>query len=118
MESLDDMILLAEVAATAALVDAEHLARGVKLAQSERRRLSRALAGMGFPCAPSQTNFLLFDCGRPATEIAEALRRQGVLIKAWMEPPFTNHARVTLGQPAENDLFLDAMSSAARPSGP
>lgn len=106
--------LVAEAAATAALEDTKHLARGVELAQSERRRLSRALAGMGFACAPSQTNFLFFDCSRPATEIAEALRRQGVLIKAWMEPPFTNHARVTLGQPTENDLFLDAMSSAAR----
>ncbi len=106
--------LVAEAAATAALADAGHLAKGVQLAQSERQRLSRALELMGFSCAPSQTNFLFFDCGRPAAEVAEALRRQGVLIKAWMEPPFTNHARVTLGLPAENALFLQAMSSLVR----
>lgn len=100
---------VAEAAALAALGDDGHLARGLALARSERRRVSAALAALGVACAPSQTNFLFFDCGDTATGTAETLRQHGILVKAWMEPPFGTHARVTMGTAEENDLFLGAL---------
>ena len=100
---------VAEAAALAALGDDGHLSHCLALARAERRRVSAALADIGITCAPSQTNFLFFDCGGPATGTAEMLRQRGILIKAWMEPPFGNHARVTMGTPEENDLFLGAL---------
>ena len=71
--------------------------------------VAAALETLGLAVASSQTNFLFFDCGGPATGTAEMLRQRGILIKAWMEPPFGNHARVTMGTPEENDLFLGAL---------
>lgn len=101
---------LAETAALAALGDEAHLARAVSLAQRERSRVAAGLAALGLSCAPSQTNFLFFDCGRSAAQVAEGLRQQGILIKAWLEPGFDRFARVTMGLPDENDLFLQALS--------
>ncbi|MDO6479228.1 aminotransferase class I/II-fold pyridoxal phosphate-dependent enzyme [Shimia thalassica] len=100
---------LAACAAAEAIGDAAHLDQVVKLATLERKRVSAALADKGFASAPTQTNFVFFDTGAPASILAENLRNKGVLIKAWQEAPFENWARVTMGSPAENDLFLNAL---------
>ncbi|MCA9784868.1 MAG: aminotransferase class I/II-fold pyridoxal phosphate-dependent enzyme, partial [Candidatus Cloacimonetes bacterium] len=72
---------LAVAAARAALRDPGHLARSVALAAGERARLAEGLGRAGHACAPSQTNFVFFDTGQTATDLSEALRHQGVLIK-------------------------------------
>lgn len=100
---------LAVAAAGAALDDPAHLARVTGLASTERRRVADALSAKGYACAPSQTNFVFFDTGGPAADFAEALRRKGVLVKAWQEDPFCNWARVTMGSQTENDAFLAAV---------
>ncbi|MCB1526700.1 MAG: aminotransferase class I/II-fold pyridoxal phosphate-dependent enzyme [Hyphomicrobiaceae bacterium] len=100
---------LAACAAAEALSDQAHLARVVDLAASERKRVVAALSSKRFRCAPSQTNFVFFDTGAPAKELAENLRGKGVLIKAWQEAPFEHWARVTMGTPSENDVFLNAL---------
>ncbi|SNT73919.1 histidinol-phosphate transaminase [Paracoccus seriniphilus] len=100
---------LAASAAAEALKDSAHLARVVAQATQERERIAAALSAKGFACAPSQANFLFFDTGAPAHILAEKLRGKGVLIKAWQEAPYENWARVTMGSPAENDIFLGAL---------
>lgn len=100
---------LAGAAALAALADTGHLARNVALTNDERARVAAALHAQGFETAPSHGNFLFFRTSGPAAGLAEALRRHGVLIKAWQEPPFLDWARVTIANPAENDAFLAAL---------
>lgn len=100
---------MAAVGAAEAIADKAHLGRVVDLAVSERNRVATALTAKGFRCAPSQTNFVFFDTGTTAGDFAEALRHKGVLIKAWQEAPFENWARVTMGTPNENDVFLAAL---------
>lgn len=95
--------------ALAALADAPHLARTVELARSERERLADELVAAGHEVAPSQGNFLFFRTPGPASDFVEALRRRGVLIKGWQEPPFLDWARVTIASAAENDVFLAAV---------
>ncbi|QBY00311.1 aminotransferase class I/II-fold pyridoxal phosphate-dependent enzyme [Rhodophyticola sp. CCM32] len=102
---------LAGSAAIVALADQTHLSKVLNLAKTERARIAAALEAMGFVCAPSQTNFVFFNTGVTATKVAEALRLKGILIKAWLEPPFLNWARVTSGTPQENDIFLAALST-------
>ena len=101
---------LAVSAASEALDDHAHLAKVVKQATTERNRVAAALTAKGFACAPTQANFVFFDTGAPADELAEKLRTKGVLIKAWKEAPYETWARVTMGSPAENDIFLNALS--------
>lgn len=102
----------AGAAALAALQDQDHLARTVALARAGRARLSAAMTAAGYAVAPSQANFLFFRTPGSAADLTEALRRRGVLIKGWQEPPFLNWGRVTIASPAENDAFLDALLKA------
>lgn len=101
----------AGAAALAALQDAPHLARTVAQTVAERGRVAAAQAGLGHEVAPSQGNFLFFRTPGPAADFAEALRRKGVLVKAWQEPPYLDWARVTIATPAENDAFLVALAA-------
>lgn len=104
---------MAAAGAVEALADSAHLARVTRLATTERQRMSAALTAKGYPCAPTQANFVFFDTLEPASDVASALRGQGILIKAWQEAPFTSWARVTAGSPAENDAFLAALPDKA-----
>ena len=100
---------LAASATAEAIIDTDHLAAVVDQATRERKRISAALQSKGFTCAPTQANFVFFDTGAPANELVEKLRTKGVLIKGWQENPYENWARVTLGTPGENDIFLNAL---------
>lgn len=101
---------LAGAAALEALRDADHLDRNVGLTIAERERVAQALRGAGYEIAPSEGNFLFFRTPGKAADFAEALRRQGVLIKAWLEEPFLDWARVTIAVADENDAFLTAVT--------
>ena len=100
---------LAACAAAEAIGDTAHLDRVVDLATRERIRIAAALTSKGFKCAPSQANFVFFDTGAPAKALVEKLRSKGVLIKGWQEAPYENWARVTMGSPVENNIFLNAL---------
>jgi histidinol-phosphate aminotransferase len=78
---------------------------------AERRRLAAALARLPLTLWPSQANFLLF---RPETrkgpEVWQALVERSVLVRdtsSW--PGLEGCLRVTVGTPAEDDRFLDAL---------
>ncbi len=100
---------MAAAGAIEALADTAHLDLVLKNAIAERARVTANLSDKGYPCAPTQTNFVFFDTHQPAQAFAEALRHKGILIKGWQEAPFRNWARVTMGTSAENDAFLDAV---------
>lgn len=109
---------LAGAAALAALADPAHLARNVSLTVAERARVAAALTRMGIDVAPSEANFLFFRTPGPARDFAEALRKRGVLIKAWQEAPFLDWARVTIAAPEENDIFLSAVAEITQQTTP
>lgn len=97
---------LAAIAAGKAFADTRHLRRSVSQITEERARVAEALSTKGFEVAPSSANFLFFNCHESGQAFAEKLRDKGVLIKGWLEEPFLNYARVTIGTPAENNAFL------------
>jgi histidinol-phosphate aminotransferase len=45
--------------------------------------------------------------------MAEALLRRGVIVKPWKQPGFETYIRVSIGSPAENDHFIEALKKAA-----
>ena len=98
--------------AEAAYGDQSHVAATRDFVSRERQRVANALRDMGLPPAPSDGNFLFFDCGRPARTLAQRLRQKGVLIKAWTEAGYENHARVTIGNIEDNNSFLSALREA------
>jgi histidinol-phosphate aminotransferase len=98
---------VAQSAALAALDHDDRLEARVKANASGRDEIEAALAHRGLEFAPSQTNFILFlPPGDPVT-LTEALLQDGVIVR-----PMGPWIRVSVGTPAENDRFIDALDGA------
>jgi histidinol-phosphate aminotransferase len=104
---------LTQASATFALAHAEVLDEQAACIRADREALYESLrARPGITVWPSRANFLLFRPERvPAREVFEGLRARGVLIKN-LDPAgglLKRCLRVTVGTPAENALFLEAL---------
>jgi histidinol-phosphate aminotransferase len=105
---------LAQVAALAALEDADHLARTRAAVLAERPRLRGALAERGAPSPPSQANFLLVKVGDRATTLRVALTRSGIIVRDGAAVGFPGHLRISIGTREQNDRLLAAWDRAGR----
>jgi histidinol-phosphate aminotransferase len=95
-----------------------HLERAAAMVRSERERVAAALQGLdGITVRPSRANFLLFgiaDASSHHTDLAD----RGVRIRDVSElPGLSSHLRVTIGTPAENDLFLATLGDLLKGAG-
>ncbi|HVR51405.1 MAG TPA: histidinol-phosphate transaminase [Pseudorhodoferax sp.] len=104
--------LAAQLAARAALDDEAHMRAGVARTVAQREAMRSALVAMGLRVAPSATNFLFVDLGRPNGPVNEALLAAGVIVKAWKEPGFTQFLRISVGSEADNALCLQTLRAA------
>jgi histidinol-phosphate aminotransferase len=70
------------------------------------------LERLGVLFVPSFGNFLYFEVGKRATEVAETLEKLGVIVRPldWMGMP--DGLRVTVGTSNENEKFLAAFAQA------
>jgi histidinol-phosphate aminotransferase len=76
-----------------------------------RKRVSVALAGMGFQVIPSQANFIFISSERcPAGDLFRQLRGKGILVRYFDKPKIDNFIRVTVGTDPEMDCFLEAIA--------
>ena len=100
---------LAQVAAAAALDDADHLEATRRLLREEKRKLVRALEEMKFRYVPSVTNFILFQAGPKAAELAQRLLKKGIIVRHMQAWDLPEYIRVTVGLPEENDAFIQTL---------
>lgn len=113
MRSTFSVSSIAQAAALAALEDRAHIAHTVANNSEQAQILGVGLSEMGLRLIPTWANFLCFDLGRDAAEVAERLRGEGVSVRplgAWGAPTCL---RVTIGTAAQNQAFLSAMLRAA-----
>lgn len=90
--------------AAAALADAEALESHVEEVISERARVIEVLTGRGWQIPGSQEGNFVWLPTAGALDLTAELERKGVIVR-----PFAGEGiRVTIGQPHENDRFLDA----------
>ncbi len=83
-----------------------HLNRGADTVISERGRITTFLKEMGLNPFPSHANFVMFKTERHR-EMYDFLTEYGVRIRDVSGlPGLSNHLRVTVGRPEENDLFM------------
>ncbi len=99
----------AQVAALAALKDADYLQASVELNDQGLQQLSRGLDALGLDYIPSVGNFITVNVGRPATEIDQALLREGVITRPVENYGLQNCLRISVGLAAENQRCLDAL---------
>ena len=101
----------AQAAALAAWGDEAFMQRGVAETVRLRGVLAERLAALpGVRIAPSATNFLFLDIGRPNAPVNEALLAQGLIVKPWKEPGFEHFIRVSIGTEAENERFARVLA--------
>ncbi|HEX6936403.1 MAG TPA: histidinol-phosphate transaminase [Actinomycetes bacterium] len=102
---------LAQVAATASLAAEHELLERVEALVAERSRVQEALTEQGWSRVPeSEANFVWLRLGDRTEEFAAACEEAGVVVR-----PFAGEgARVTIGEPEANDLFLRVAKGFAR----
>ncbi|MFT5432959.1 MAG: histidinol-phosphate aminotransferase [Myxococcota bacterium] len=98
---------LAQVGALAALDDQEYLDQVIADTRASLDRFAHELTRMGMIVTPSDTNFMLFDCGRDSWPIYQALLREGVIVRPMKAYALPTYLRVNAGTDAENDRFLE-----------
>ena len=100
----------AQAAALAAWGDEAHMLRGVAETVRLRGVLADRLRALpALRMAPSATNFLFIDIGRPNGPVNEALLARGLIVKPWKEAGFERFIRVSVGTEAENARFAQAL---------
>jgi histidinol-phosphate aminotransferase len=98
---------LAEAIAVEGLKERAFLRSSVRLVQTERPILSRALRQRGFRVFPSAANFVYTFPPVEGTRLSDALREDGVLVRRSAPvPECSAPLRITVGLPAENRRLL------------
>lgn len=100
---------LSLVAAELALDDQDHVRKAVQLNAKGMQTITAACDDLGLGYVPSAGNFVAIDFGRDAAPIYQALLREGVIVRPIANYEMPNHLRVTIGLPAENARFIDAL---------
>jgi histidinol-phosphate aminotransferase len=99
--------VLTQAAAQVAIDHRQELLGGVATIIAARESVVKALHGMGLTTVPSSANFVLFNgFKQDAPQLWVALLEKGVLIR---DVGLSGYLRVTIGNEAENTLFLSAL---------
>ncbi|MCY3604087.1 MAG: histidinol-phosphate transaminase [Chloroflexi bacterium] len=104
-----------DAAARAALAHRDELLANVHAIVSERDRMAEQVGALGWlEPHPSDANFVLFDVkAGDSGEIADALRRRGVLVRRYDRPDLANKLRISAGRPRDTDRLLEALKEVA-----
>jgi histidinol-phosphate aminotransferase len=105
---------IAQAVGTAALEDVRSAARSWEAVRHERRALDLALTAIGFPCSPSQANFLLATVpagGRwhSAEKVYRSLVARRIFVRWFDEDGLRDKLRISIGTPEENQHLVEAL---------
>ncbi len=97
---------LAEIAALAALDDAEHTDRARAINAEGIDYLRRELRALGMETWPTDANFLLASARR---DTAERLLREGIIVRPLHGFGMPDHIRISIGLPEENERLVKTL---------
>ncbi|WP_236796608.1 histidinol-phosphate transaminase [Amycolatopsis sp. GM8] len=101
---------IAQLAAIESLHSQDAMRERVDAVVAERTRVRDALLAQGWPVPETEANFVWLPTGARTMEFAADCRQSGLLVR-----PFDDDGcRVSIGEPAENDLFLAAAQAGIR----
>ncbi|MBA3919634.1 MAG: aminotransferase [Gemmatimonas sp.] len=98
-------------AANASLLDVEYQTFVKQKNAEGRKLLLDTLARLGKKAAPSQTNFVFFQSGKPVQQLQRHFEGKGFLIGRAF-PPYTDWCRVSIGTPDEMRQFVAELPAA------
>ena len=101
---------LAQVGATASVLDVEYFTQTCQQVIDLRHSLTAELTALGFDVLPSHANFVF---ARPkdgnANAVANALREQGIIVRHFDKPRINEYLRITTGTAEQNSRLIDAL---------
>lgn len=100
---------VAQAGALAALEDKEYRESVLKNNEEGKAYLYNEFETMGFPYAPSQTNFIFVDIKMDSQKVFQSLLKKGIIIRPgnlWDCPTFV---RITIGTMEQNRAFIKAL---------
>jgi histidinol-phosphate aminotransferase len=107
----DSVNIMALVAASASLDDADHVPNGQRLNMEAKAFTISELEKLGYETIPSHANFIMFHCKQAVVPLIHAMRKQNVHVGR-LFPALPNHMRVTIGKKSEMESFIDAFKRA------
>lgn len=107
-----NMNAAAQAAAVAALADQEFLRTVVETNERERARLAAYFDALGLKHLPSQANFIMVHVGPSAAAVNTAMLKKGVILRPLKSYGLPDYIRISVGSPAENDIFMMAFKEA------
>ncbi|WP_456272153.1 histidinol-phosphate transaminase [Bacillus sp. AK031] len=100
---------LAQGAAIAALEDQEFIEKCTKQNEMGRTFLQEEFDRMGLSYFPSQSNFIMVDCGIRGDIVAAGLLRHGIIVRAGTLLGYPTTVRVTIGTDSDNRQFIEGL---------
>ncbi|MER3546390.1 MAG: hypothetical protein C4338_01835, partial [Rhodanobacteraceae bacterium] len=70
----------------------------------------------GYRCLPSQTNFLMIDLGRDASDVERHLFERGVIVRPMDGYGLPHTLRISIGSREQNERLLEHMEAGMIPS--
>jgi len=102
---------LAEAGAIAALEDEVWFEQIRRRLIASRDSLAGSLGELGFRVLPSAANFVFVRHeSRSATELREALRERGIVVRHFRQPRIENFLRISVGTEEECDALVGALT--------
>jgi histidinol-phosphate aminotransferase len=105
--------LLAQVAALAALDDAEHVRKTRANNFAGLEFFKRAFRDLKLEYVPSFANFILVRVG-DGQRVFEAMQKQGVIVRPMGGYQLPEWVRISIGTPQENERCLNALKSVVK----
>jgi len=103
---------------TAALEDEDYLAWYVEQVRSGRERMMAGLDALGVGYFKSAANFVLMKIGAKHTELVEAMRERGVLLRdRSSDPGCEGYVRITIGVEEQVTAGLKALKESLEEIG-
>jgi len=100
---------LAQVAARAALADAEHRNSILRLVYTEKEFLKNELNRRGIFSYPTQANFICFALERKISSVWKWIAKKGIALRELSSFGLPKMARYTIGRRAHNQLLLEIL---------
>jgi len=105
--------ILAQAAAIAASNDDTFVEASKTVNADGMAQLTLGAETLGMSVVPSHANFILIDTKRPCRDVYDLLLRDGVIVRTGDIFGLPTMLRVTIGTQAQNEKFLNALTSAA-----
>lgn len=97
-------------AATAVLADERYLQRSIQVNSEGMQQLVDGIGKLGLDYIPSFGNFVCVDCAQEAAPVYQKLLHEGVIVRPVANYGMSQHLRVSIGLPDENQRLLEALA--------